>query len=96
MIPPHHSLEELGKVFVEVVDSQGRLVRRSTNLDNQSLPGEFPAGTYISGPWRHPRGTLLDRHQRPVRNGLVRVGESLELVERSLGRAWPGSSSWAF
>ena len=86
MIPPHHSLEELGKVFVEVVDSQGRLVRRSTNLDNQSLPGEFPAGTYfrtVATPEGHP----FRVHQLAVRNGLVRVGESLELVERSLGKS---------
>lgn len=86
MVPPHHSLEELGKVFVEVMDSQGRLVRRSTNLDDQSLPGEFPAGTYfrtVATPEGHP----FRVHQLAGRHGLIRVGESLELVERSLRKS---------
>lgn len=86
MVPPHHSIEELGKVFVEILDSQGRLVRRSSNLDDQSLPGEFPAGTYfrtVATPEGHP----FRVHQLTGRNGLIRVGESLELVERSLGKS---------
>lgn len=87
MVPPqHHILEELGKVFVEVVDSQGRIVRRSSNLDNQSLPGQFPPGTYfrtVSTPEGHP----FRVHQLAGRRGLVRVGESLELVERSLSKS---------
>ena len=88
MVPPHRSLEELGKVFVEILDAQGQLVRRSSNLDSQSLPGEFQPGTFF-GTVRTPEGHPFRIHQLQLAGGkgIVRVGESMELVESSLGKS---------
>ena len=88
MVPPHRSLEELGKVFVEILDAQGQVVRRSANLDSQSLPGEFRAGTFFDTV-HTPEGHPFRIHQLELASGkgLVRVGESMELAESSLAKS---------
>lgn len=84
MEPPHHSLEELGKVFVEVLDDQGHLQRRSSNLEG-ALPGEWRPGTYFETV-HTPAGNPLRVHQLEAAGklGVIRVAESIELAERSL------------
>ncbi|MCW5871034.1 MAG: HAMP domain-containing histidine kinase, partial [Candidatus Eremiobacteraeota bacterium] len=87
MEPPHQSLEELGKVFVEVLDGQGQLVRRSSNLE-QAIPGEPRSGTYFLTV-HTPGGNPMRIHQLEVAGslGVVRVAESLELAESSLANS---------
>ncbi|MBN9420597.1 MAG: HAMP domain-containing histidine kinase [Candidatus Eremiobacteraeota bacterium] len=87
MEPPHHSLEELGTVFVEILDLKGKLVRRSTNLE-QPIPGDPQPGTYFLTV-HTPAGNPLRVHQLEAAGnvGVVRVAESLELAERSLANS---------
>lgn len=87
MEPPHHSLEELGKVFVEVLDGQGRLLRRSSNLE-EALPAEWRSGTYFDTV-HTPAGNPLRVHQLEAagRLGVIRVAESVELAESSLANS---------
>ncbi len=87
MEPPHHSLEELGKVFVEILDRQGRLLRRSSNLEG-ALPGQWLSGTYFRTV-QTPEGNQLRIHQLEAAGqlGLIRVAESVELAERSLANS---------
>lgn len=88
MVPLHHALEELGELFVEIRDPQGRLLGHSANLMDQQLPGGDLTGDdfcTVLSPEGHPlRVYQMTLAQPPV---VVRVAESLQLEESSLRKS---------
>lgn len=84
MLPDGHPLEEIGKLFVEIY-FKGELIAHSANLSGQRLPGQPQEGTgfqTVATPAQHPFRIF---QLRTARNEVIRVGESLELVYKSLG-----------
>lgn len=87
MVPERQSLEEIGKLFVEIFDSKGSLVARSSNLEGQPLPGQREPGTdfqTVVTPAQHPFRIF---HLASSDGYQIRVGQTLELAHRSLGNS---------
>jgi len=85
MVPQGNTLEEVAKLFVEIVDGQGRRIASSNNLGLQHLPGQYPGGTrFLVVRTQEGRRLRVYQLETSSPKGLIRVAESLELVDRSL------------
>ena len=94
LIPDRHPLNEISKVYVELVDKQGRILLRSDNLGQDSLP-LTPLGdkaSFFEG--RSPNGERLRIYQEPLGTEIwLRLAEPLQLVDHALRRAALGIMS---
>lgn len=85
MVPGNFTLEEIGKLFVEVYSRDGQLLASSSNLIGSHIPrpGELRGGYATVYTHEGSQLRVFELHlQQPPR--VIRVAESLELAERSL------------
>ena len=87
IIPGGHPTNEIHKVFLEIVDSSGRMLIRSENLGKDNLPispGPVQPGFYEG---LSPNGQRLRIYQEPLdRSHWLRLAEPLQMIDRALAQ----------